>query len=306
MKYSYFPGCSLKGLGRAYEESLLPVMKHLGVELQELDDWNCCGATAYMAVDEVKACVLTSRNLALAEQQGNLPLMAPCSACYMVLNKTTHYLHDYPEMKTTIDKALDTVGLSYGGETAVRHPLDILINDVGLDAIRAKVVRPLNGLKVASYYGCQIVRPYATFDDQFNPTTMDELIEALGAETVTYPLKTKCCGGSLTGTVPKAGIRLVYILMKEARRRGADCLSTVCPLCQFNLDAYHAQVTKEYGVKCMPTLYFSQLMGLAFGLPEKELGLNRLILPFTWRPSKESAKAEAPAPVAATTARSAS
>ena len=96
MKYSYFPGCSLKGLGRAYEESLLPVMKHLGVELQELDDWNCCGATAYMAVDEAKACVLAARNLALAEKQGNRPIMAPCSACYLVLNKTKHYLHDYP------------------------------------------------------------------------------------------------------------------------------------------------------------------------------------------------------------------
>ena len=99
MKYSYFPGCSLKGLGRAYEESLLPVMKHLGVELQELADWNCCGATAYMAVDEAKACVLAARNLALAEQQGNRPLIAPCAACYLVLNKTKHYFHDYPTMK---------------------------------------------------------------------------------------------------------------------------------------------------------------------------------------------------------------
>ena len=106
MKYSYFPGCSLKGLGRAYEESLLPVMKHLGVELQELEDWNCCGATAYMAVDEAKACVLAARNLALAEKQGDLPMMAPCAACYLVLNKTKHYFHDYPAMKETIDRAL--------------------------------------------------------------------------------------------------------------------------------------------------------------------------------------------------------
>jgi len=306
MKYSYFPGCSLKGLGRAYEESLLPVMKHLGIELQELEDWNCCGATAYMSVDEAKACVLTARNLAIAERQGNHPLVAPCSACYMVLNKTKHYFQEYPEMKTTIDKALDAVGLSYGGDTPVRHPLDILLNDVGLDAIKAHVVRPLKGLKIAPYYGCQIVRPYATFDNQFNPTTMDRLLEALGAETVTYPLKTKCCGGSLTGTVPQAGIRLVYILMKEARRRGAECLATVCPLCQFNLDAYHGQVKREYGLECIPTLYFSQLMGLAFGLPEKELGLNRLILPFTWKPSPDSRSTGDSAPVSATTARSAS
>ena len=286
MKYSYFPGCSLKGLGRAYEESLLPVLKCLGIEVQELPDWNCCGATAYMSVDEARACVLTARNLAIAEKQGRHPLMAPCSACYLALNKTEHYFEDYPEMKAQIDKALGAVGLSYGGGLAVRHPLDILLNDVGLEAIKARVTRPLTGLRVAPYYGCQIVRPYSTFDDQFNPTAMDRLFEALGAECVTYPLKTKCCGGSLTGTVPKAGMRLVYILMKEARKRGADCLATVCPLCQFNLDAYHNQVTSTYGLGCIPTVYFSQLMGLAFGLSEKELGLHRLVLPFEWKARK--------------------
>ena len=298
MKYSYFPGCSLKGLGRAYEESLLPVMKHLGVELHELDDWNCCGATAYMAVDEAKACVLAARNLALAERNGGHQLMAPCSACYMVLNKTQHYCHDYPQLKATVDRALASVNLKYNGQATVRHPLDVLINDVGVDAIRAKVVRPLKGLKIAPYYGCQIVRPYATFDDQFNPVTMDKLLQALGAEVVRYPLKTKCCGGSLTGTLPEAGIRMVYILLNEARKRGADCLATVCPLCQFNLDGYHAQLRSQYGdAVLIPTLYFSQLMGLAFGLPEQELGLRRAAIPFKWRPPVP-ATAVSSAPVA--------
>ena len=284
MKLAYFPGCSLKGLGRAYEESLLPVMKHLGVELVELDDWNCCGATAYMAVDEVKACVLAARNLALAEKTGQQQLMAPCAACYLVLNKAKHYFHDYPAIKKTMDHALAAIGLKYDGDTAVRHPLDVLLTDVGLEAVRQKVVRPLKGLKVAPYYGCQIVRPYATFDDQYNPTAMDTLLEALGATVVRYPLKTKCCGGSLTGTVPAAGMRMVYILLNEARKRGADCLATVCPLCQFNLDAYHAKVASQYGPVRVPTVYFTQLMGLAFGLPEKELGLNRSAIRLDWRP----------------------
>ena len=297
MKYSYFPGCSLKGLGRAYEESLLPVMQHLGVELQELEDWNCCGATAYMAVDEAKACVLAARNLALAEKQGNRPIMAPCAACYLVLNKTKHYLHDYPAMKAKIDRALAAVDLTYSGNTPVRHPLDVLLNDVGLEAIKRRVQRPLKGLKVAPYYGCQIVRPYSTFDDQNNPTSMDRLIEALGATVVRYPLKTKCCGGSLTGTVPRAGIRMVYILLNEARKRGADCLATVCPLCQFNLDAYHASVKSVYGGVALPTVYFTQLMGLAFGLPESQLGLNRAAVRFRWRP----APAGAPPPTSAAT-----
>ncbi len=299
MKYSYFPGCSLKGLGRAYEESLLPVMKHLGVELEELSDWNCCGATAYMAVDEGKACVLAARNLALAEQRGGHPLMAPCSACYMVLNKTQHYCQDYPQMKETVDRALNLVNLKYHGELKVRHPLDILTNDVGLEAVRAKVVRPLKGLKIAPYYGCQIVRPYATFDDQFNPVTMDRLLEALGAEVVRYPLKTKCCGGSLTGTLPEAGIRMVYVLLNEARKRGAHCLATVCPLCQFNLDGYHAQLRSQYGdAVLIPTVYFSQLMGLAFGLPEQELGLRRAAISFDWRPAAQSAASRVPVAVA--------
>jgi len=285
MKYSYFPGCSLKGLGRAYEESLLSVLKHLGVDMQELDDWNCCGATAYMAVDEAKACVLAARNLALAERSGSPEIMAPCAACYLVLNKTKHYIQDYPAMRATMDRALAAVDLTYTGDIPVRHPLDILLNDVGLDAIKRKVVRPLKDLKVASYYGCQIVRPYSTFDDQDNPTSMDRLLETLGATVVRYPLKTKCCGGSLTGTVPKAGIRMVYILLNEAKKRGVDCLATVCPLCQFNLDAYHAQVRTEYGDVLVPTVYFTQLMGLAFGLPAKQLGLHRAAVPFRWRPA---------------------
>jgi heterodisulfide reductase subunit B2 len=284
MKYSYFPGCSLRGLGRAYEESLLPVMKHLGVELHELDDWNCCGATAYMALDEAKTCVLAARNLALAEKNGTHQLMAPCAACYLVLNKTKHYFKEYPGMKQTIDFALGEVGLAIKRDTLVRHPLDVLLNDVGLDALKQKVTRPLKGLKVAPYYGCQLVRPYSTFDDQYNPTSMDRLLEAMGATIVRYPLKTKCCGGSLTGTVPEAGIRMVYILLNEAKKRGADCIATVCPLCQFNLDAYHAPVSAQYGDIVVPTVYFTQLMGLAFGLPEGELGLNRAAVPFKWRP----------------------
>jgi heterodisulfide reductase subunit B len=293
MKYSYFPGCSLKGTGRAYEESLLPVFKALGVELEELDDWNCCGATAYMAVDEVKACVMASRNLALAEKAGHQELLAPCSACYLVLNKTKHYLHESPAVEAVVQKALHQANLTYSGNTPVRHPLDVLVNNVGLDAIRKRVTQPLKGLRVAPYYGCQIVRPYSTFDDQYNPTTMDRLLEAIGCTIVTYPLKTRCCGGSLTGTLPEPGLLCAYVLLKEAIARGADVISTVCPLCQFNLDCYRDKMAAKWGHETvpdprnasaritmaphlnLPVVYFTQLIGLAFGLTEKELGLQR-------------------------------
>jgi heterodisulfide reductase subunit B len=279
MKYSYFPGCSLKGLGRAYEESLLRVMRHLGVELEELEDWNCCGATAYMSVDETQAGVLAARNLALAERAGSHDLLTPCSACYLVLNKTQHNLADFPDVRERIHRALQSARLAYSGRTRVRHPLDILVHDVGLDVIKEKVVRPLTGLKVAPYYGCQVVRPYSTFDDAWNPTTMDRLLATLGAEVVHFPLKTKCCGGSLTGTVPEAGLRMCYILLKEAVRRGADVIAVICPLCQFNLDAYHDQIDRRWGPTRIATVYFTQLMGLAFGFSPRELGLHRNFIP---------------------------
>jgi len=297
MKYSYFPGCSLKGTGRAYEESLLPVMKVLGAELEELDDWNCCGATAYMAVDEVKACVMASRNLAIAEKAGHKELLAPCSACYTVLNKTKHYLHESPSVEAVIQTALKQANLTYGGNVPVRHPLDVLVNDIGLDEIKKHVKRPLKGLKVAPYYGCQIVRPYSTFDDQYNPMSMDRLLEAIGCTIVTYPLKTRCCGGSLTGTLPEPGVLCSYILLKEAVKRGANVVATVCPLCQFNLDCYRDKMAAKWGNETipdpdnpearipvgphlnLPVVYFTQLMGLAFGMSEKELGLHRGFAP---------------------------
>jgi len=277
----------LKGTGRAYEESLLAVMRALGVELEEVEDWNCCGATAYMAVDEVKACILASRNLAIAEKMNNKVMMAPCSSCYLILNKTKHYLHDSPQVNSVVNRALKNAGLSYSGNVPVRHPLDILINDVGLDAIKKQVKRPLKGLKVATYYGCQIVRPYATFDRADNPTTMDRLMEALGATVVRFPLKTRCCGASLTGTLPEPGLLCSYIILKEAIRCGAEVISTVCPLCQFNLDGYHDKIAAKWEHVEIPTLYFTQLMGLAFGLSERELGLHRNFVPMKKLPEAQ-------------------
>ena len=277
MKYSYFPGCSLKGTGKAYEESLLAVFRALGIEIEELEDWNCCGSTAYMNVAEKQCYGLAARNLALAERQEH-DLVAPCSACYLVLNKTQKALVEHPETGKEVRSALDAVGLEYKGTAKVRHPLDVLINDVGLDTIAKKIKNPLKGHKYAAYYGCQIVRPYATFDDQHDPTTMDKLIELAGAKCVPYPLKTRCCGGSLTGTVPEVGLRLSYIILKEAKKRGAEAVVTVCPLCQFNLDGYQDQIASKFERVDIPVLYFTQVLGLALGLSADELGIKRGII----------------------------
>ncbi len=277
-KYLYYPGCSLRGTGKAYEESLLAVYKALDVEIEELEDWNCCGATAYMSTDEYEAFALAGRNLAIADQT-ELDLLAPCSACFLVLQKTQHYIQEYPHIARRLEKAFQQVGLDYKGTTKVRHPLDMLVNDVGLERIKSKVKNPLKGLKVAPYYGCQIVRPYATFDLMYYPVSMDKILRACGAEVVDYPLKTRCCGGSQKGTLPEVGLSLIHILLKEAARRNADVVSTICPLCQFNLDAFQVEAARKYGPIEMPVVYFTQLMGLALGVPADELGLGRNIVP---------------------------
>lgn len=277
MTYAYFPGCSLKGTGKAYEESFLAVCKSLGVAMDEIEDWNCCGATAYMAVDELKALTLAARNLALAEQK-NQDIVAPCSGCYLVLEKSKRSIIAHKDNGDPVREALGTVGLSFKGTIQVRHPLDVFVNDLGLDAIKSRVKKPLSGLKVAPYYGCQIVRPYATFDDQIEPVAMDRLFEALGATVVAYPLKTRCCGGSLTGTVHEVGGRLSHILIHEAEKRGADLIATCCPLCHFNLDSYQDETGAGYSETNMPVVYFTQLMGVALGLSPGELGLNRNIV----------------------------
>ena len=274
MKYTYYPGCSLRGTGRAYEESLLAVFRALDIELEELDDWNCCGATTYMSYDELKSYALAARNLALAKKAEH-DLMAPCAACYLVLNKTQHYVEDYPWIGQIVSNALVTIGLPDSIKVKVRHPLDILLNDVGLDAIKKRVTRRLNGLKVAPYYGCQIVRPYAVFDNQRNPTSMDRLLEACGAKPTYYPVKTNCCGGSQKGTLPEVGLDLIRHLLAEARRNGAEVISTVCPLCQFNLEVFQDQAAANSHKFGMPVLYFTQLLAVAFGLPLREAGFQR-------------------------------
>jgi heterodisulfide reductase subunit B2 len=284
MSYAYFPGCSLKGMGKAYEESLLAVFDKLSIKMTEIDDWNCCGATSYNSMDELKAFGLSARNLALAEKQLNgdesLDIVAPCAACYLVLNKTQRYLKEYPEIGEKIHGALETAGLSYAGLVNVRHPLDLLVNDIGLDKVKAQVKQPLKGMKVACYYGCQIVRPYSTFDNQSDPMAMDQLMKAMGAEVIDWPLKTRCCGGSLTGTVQEVGVRLSYILVKEAQKRGADVIATACPLCQLNLECYQDKMRSWYkdSIK-FPVAYFTQLMGLAYGIEGKKLGMQRLFIP---------------------------
>ena len=303
-RYAYYPGCSAKGVGRAYEESLLAVFEHLGAGLEELEDWNCCGATAWPSVDESQANALAARNLALTEEgapgDGPVDLVAACSGCYRALVRAGTVLHERGEEAERLGGALAAIGLDYAGRVRTRHPLDILVNEIGLDRIREAVVRPLTGVKVASYYGCLLVRPYATFDDQWNPTSMDRLVEALGATAVDWPLKTRCCGGScycggpVIGVMPEATMQLSHALLREAEVRGADVIVTVCPLCQFNMEGFQDRMTKRFGhPHDMPVAFITQLVGVALGIDDKRLAIRRLL---RWHlPEPEPAMAGAPA-----------
>jgi heterodisulfide reductase subunit B len=267
---------------------LLAVFETLGSGLDVLDDWNCCGATAYPSINLDQAAALSSRNLALAEAAhpgpGPVDVVAPCAGCYRALVRTQKTMADGGKTAKRVRNALGSLGLSYEGHARARHPLDLLVNDIGLERIAAAVVRPLRGLRVACYYGCLLVRPYALFDDSREPTSMERLFRALGAETVDWPLRTRCCGGScycggaLLGALPEATLELSHELLKDAKQRGANVVVTTCPLCQFNLEGFQGQMARTFGGSHELTVgFFTQLLGVALGIEPRKLGIQRML-----------------------------
>jgi heterodisulfide reductase subunit B len=279
VKYAYYPGCSLEKTQRGYDESVRQVFQVLGQELIEIEDWNCCGATVYMSVKETVSLTVSARNLALAERMG-LDVLAPCSSCYTVLSKTNRILNQIPEMQRDVNEALKEGGLAYSGKTRVRHPLDVLINDIGIETIRTRVRRRLEGLKIAPYYGCQIVRPDKGFDDREDPILLDRMFRACGGETVYFPMKVRCCGGMLMTTFEETALKLNRELLQCAHENGADVIVTTCPLCHFNLEAYQDRINDKFGTTLhMPIVYFTQLLGIALGIPAQQIGLDSLFVP---------------------------
>ena len=280
-KYAYFPGCSLEKMAHSYHVSALETTRALGVELQEIDDWNCCGATAYFHVDELLAYTLCARNLALAEQT-QLDLVAPCSGCYKNMYFARAHLKKEPDLADHINVALAEDNLKFGGTSAVRHLIDVLVRDVGLDEIKARVRRPLSGLRVAPYYGCQILRPRKDHEDVEQPRFFEDLVAAIGAEPVDYRLKLRCCGGALIITNREAALSMVRNLLENAVRSGAGIIATACPLCQVNLECYQKQVNSEFGTNLnVPVLFFTQLVGLALGIAPDRLGIGSELVSVT-------------------------
>ena len=280
MRYAYYPGCSLAGTSRECEESIQAVMRALGVEWKELEDWNCCGAASATGVSYLLSLALPARNLALAEQADS-DLVTGCTRCYLNLTRANHYIQHNDNIKENVNAVLAEAGIQYSGTARLRHILDVLINDVGLDTVAEKVKQPLDGLKVAAYYGCcQGMWTYAQFDSVEDPTCFDRLLAALGAEVVYYPLKTACCGGVLSINKRSVGANLIGDLLAAGVAADADCIVTACPLCKFNLDSFQKEAGAiKHTQFNIPALFLAQLLGLALGLPPKTLGLHRNVVP---------------------------
>ena len=279
MKYAFFPGCTLKASYPHVELSVKNVFKKLGVELVEIDDWNCCGSTAVENINEMASLVLPARNICLAAKISEV-MLTPCTECLLQERRVLHQMESYPEVRKRVLSALSKVGLEWKPIKVV-HPLEVIINDIGLNKVKEAVQRDLDGLKIIPYYGCLISRPYGT-EHPLYPTSMDELFRMLKAEVIDYPLKTKCCGATLTATGDERGLSLVYQLLKDAKRRGGDVIVVPCTVCQFNLEVFQDKIRSIFKEDVhIPVLYFTQLLGLALGLSEAELGIDKLLVPFS-------------------------
>ena len=273
-KYAYFPGCSLEKMALSYHQSSMETTRALDVELEELEDWNCCGATACFNLDDVLANTLIARNLGMAEKQG-LDLVAPCSACYKNSYATNNYVKEDEDLAKHINFALEADDLQVSGDINVYHLIDIFADDIGAEKIKNKVTTPLKGLKVAPYYGCQIVRPRKNGENVEDPQFFEEILRAMGADAVDFANKTRCCGAALLITNRKAALNMIRILLQNALKSGAEIIATACPLCQVNLEVYQTQVNEEFGTDySIPVLYFTQLMGIALGIAPKKLGIG--------------------------------
>ncbi len=290
MKYAYFPGCSIHhSTAKEYETSCLAVSKILGIELEEIPGWTCCGSIdAVYAYDPTASLALAARNLqSAAKVSPNVVTL--CSACFFTLSRARKMLQNDPEKREEVRKKYDVY--SDAGNVKIRHFLDILTNDVGYDEISKHVKTPLKDLKVASYYGCLIVRPPGidSFDDPEHPKSLEHMVERLGAQSLELPDKTRCCGASMSITHEEAMAEMTRRILSNAKDIGADCIVTVCPLCQFNLDAKQSDVERHFGVKFgIPVLFITQLMGLAFGLTSREVGLNKNFVAFNKIPTKSA------------------
>jgi len=275
MRIAYYPGCSLHASAKEFDLSTRAVCAALGLELVEIEDWNCCGATAAHAINDDLAIGLAGRNLALATRQGLGAVLAPCAACFGRLKYAAKALAaGHGELPDGLDARA-------AAQVRVYNILDALLNLAGADAIKRCAAKPITGLRPAAYYGCLLVRPpeIAEFDDPENPTSMEKILTAAGAQPVEWYHKLECCGASLAVTNTPSAVRLVAEILAHAKSAGANCIAVACPMCQTNLDTRQAAAAARLGDDFdLPVVYITELLGVAFGLDPAKLGLGRHIV----------------------------
>jgi len=277
MRYAYYPGCSAESTARDLHQATLAVAGALGIELVEPKGWTCCGATAGHQTDHLLAVSLPAANL-VKVQELNLDMAVNCAACYNRMKVANHEIATQTKTRNGVREAL---GRDYDGSVKVRHFVEVLLEDVGLPAIRRAVQQPLANLKVACYYGCLLVRPaqILKFDDPENPTALDRLVTAMGAQSLDWPSKVECCGGGLALSRTDVVVELTDSILGMAKSAGADCIAVSCPMCQVNLDMRQQDIKTKSGKDYqLPILYITQLLGLSLGLGPDKLGFEKLMV----------------------------
>ncbi len=283
-QYAFYPGCSSqKGASASnFPTSIGLLCDKLELQLNEIPDWNCCGASiAYGEGGELPRLAVSARNLSLAEK--SLPgqdLVSGCPACWLASRETVERLHESESLLADTKEALREGGLEFKNEVRARHMVEVLIEDIGFEAMKAPVVKPLEGLKVAGYVGCQTNRPFGIDGESFeNPMYLDKMVETVGAEAVAYDQKVTCCGGALAFSEPEKAQKQIRDIVESAYDNGADMIVTPCQLCQANVEVYQNQINSKHGTKLnMPVVYYSQLMSVAYGGSAKDAGLDGLVI----------------------------
>lgn len=271
----YYPGCSGQGTSMEYESSTRAVCKALDMELREIPDWNCCGSTPAHTVDPVLSSAFSARVFAQGESVGITDVVTPCPSCLKNLRNALNHMED-PLFNARVEALTERPLMT---RHSVKSVLQVIVEDIGLEAVKARVRKPLKGMRVVPYYGCLMTRPAESmrFDNPENPMSLDLLLEALGAEVLPFPLKTDCCGASFAIPVRSAVPRLAGRILDMATELGADAIVVACPLCQMNLDLRQGQINFKNGTHYkLPVPYFTQLMGYAFGLDDKAIAFNKL------------------------------
>ncbi len=287
-EYAFYPGCSsqTKASSSNYLVSVNSMCKTLDIKLTQIPDWNCCGASiGYAEGGELPRHVLNARNFALAEQHlSGQDVVATCAACWLGARETKERLGASAQLLADTNEALKEAGLNYKGEAEIRHMVEVLIEDLGYEELAKPVVKPLAGLKIAGYVGCQTNRPFGIAGESFeNPKYLDKLIETVGAEAVPYDQKVTCCGGALAFSEPEKSQKQIRDIVESAYDHGADMIVTPCPLCQANVEIYQGEVNKRFGTKFnIPVAYYSQLLTVAYGGSAKDAALDGQVI----RPTK--------------------